>query len=76
MAHYASSAPIGREVMRVSPVPESSKYAMGPLVDALDKRVEKTGRNAPQVSLRPSVPDDTLSGNVKQKSASVACIYI
>jgi hypothetical protein len=32
------------------------------LVDALDKRVESTGRVAPNVDFRSAVPDDTLAG--------------
>lgn len=59
-AHYASSAPVGRETMRVSPVPESTKYVYAPLVDAMDKRIERMGQTAPIVDIRTHVPDDTL----------------
>lgn len=61
-SHYASSAPIARETMRVSPIPESGKYVENRLVDALDKRVESTGRTAPNVHFDRNVPDDTLQG--------------
>lgn len=60
IAYYGAAAPIDRENMRVEPMPQSSQYAINELVDALDKRVEASGRTAPQVDLRPAVPEDTF----------------
>ena len=60
--HFGASAPFTRESMRVSPVPESGKYALNKLVDALDKRVESTGRAAPGLAVDAFVPDNTLAG--------------
>ena len=60
--HFGASAPFIRESMRTSPVPESGKYALNKLVDALDKRVENTGRRAPNIHVDAVVPDNTLAG--------------
>ena len=60
IAHFGASAPVGREAMRVSPIPESTKYALGRLGQAASKRIDKTGQPETQIALRPAVPEDTL----------------
>ena len=60
--HFGASAPFIRESMRTSPIPESGKYAINKLADALDKRIESTGRPAPIYDIVDNVPADTLAG--------------
>lgn len=62
LGHFALAAPVDREAMRTSPIPESTKYVEDKLIDTLDKRVEATGRKAPAVNYNPIVPEDTLQG--------------
>lgn len=61
-AHFGATGPMVRESMRQKPIPESGGPALGALVDALDKRIESTGRSAPNVHFAEHVPDDTLAG--------------
>ena len=61
-AHFGARGPMVRESMRQTPIPESGGPALGALVDALDKRIESTGRKPPIYDEVQNVPADTLAG--------------